>query len=301
MRPLLVLIVALAMAAPAAAGPRQPAYLILLPKSVENAFVAETSVPAFHRFRNGATGLEYLGSSYVSIGRNGVGKSRAGDRRTPLGIYFVTEKLDTSRLHEKYGPTAFPLDYPSVWDRRNGRHGGGIWVHGVNPAGGERPEHDTDGCLALPNDALAEVAGALQPNATPVIVARDVDWVEPASLRMLREELVAAVGRWADSLESGDMPVWLDLYDPGFSHWGMNREEWAAFSLETVGRRDIERVTTDELLLLGDPEEAGLYLSRFRMSVTEGGETAKTVVTVRRLYWRRSSGGALKIIAEDAG
>jgi len=301
MRPILVLLVLALSTVAAAADGRQPAYLILLPESVRTAFVAETSAPALHRFDHVSDRIEYRGSSFVSIGRDGVGKTRAGDRRTPLGIYFVTEALDTSRLHEKYGPLAFPLDYPTAWDRKNGRRGDGIWVHGVDPAGGERPKHDTDGCLALPNDALAEVAAAFRPNETPVVIAREVAWVDPVSLGGLRRELVAVVERWAGLLEAGDMAAWLSLYAPGFEHWGMNRAEWAAFSLETIGRRDIEQVAVDNLLLLGDPEVPGLYLSRFRLSVMERGDPAKTVVTMRRLYWHRSSSGALQIVAEDAG
>lgn len=301
MRLVSALSVVLVSVVPAAGAERLPEPLILLPESVRSVFVAETGASAFHRFENHDTGLEYRGSSYVSIGRDGVGKSRAGDRRTPLGVYFVTENLDTSRLHEKYGPLAFPLDYPNAWDRRHGRGGDGIWVHGVDPAGGERPARDTDGCLALPNEALAAVAPAFRPNETPVVIARAVEWVEPESLDRLRQELLSVVGRWAGTLEAGDMPAWLGLYDPGFVHWGMNRDEWAAFGLETFGRREIEAVAIDDLLLLGDPEEPGLYLSRFRLSVVEGGDDARTVVTTRRLYWRRSASGTLKIIAEDAG
>ena len=62
----------------------------------------------------------------MSIGQEGPGKQSSGDKRTPLGVYFVTEQLDTSKLHEKYGVTAFVLDYPNVWDLRSRRSGDGI-------------------------------------------------------------------------------------------------------------------------------------------------------------------------------
>ncbi|MCP4302937.1 MAG: hypothetical protein GY783_20320, partial [Gammaproteobacteria bacterium] len=101
---------------PATADDRVPAYLIRLPVSVRTVFVAETAAAAFHRFENAQEPkVEYVGAAYMSIGENGDGKQRNGDRRTPLGIYFVTEQLDTSKLHEKYGVTAFSLDYPNAW------------------------------------------------------------------------------------------------------------------------------------------------------------------------------------------
>jgi len=95
------------------------------------------------------------------------------------------------------------------------------------------------------------------------------------------------------------MYAWLDSYDDTFQHWGMNKQEWSTFSLETVGQRAIEDVTVSDLLLLADPVEEGLYLSRFRLEISEG--ASRNVISMRRMYWRRSESGALKIVAEDSG
>ena len=95
------------------------------------------------------------------------------------------------------------------------------------------------------------------------------------------------------------MYAWLELYDETFQHWGMNKSEWSAFSLETVGQRALSDVTVQDLLLLGDPSEEGLYLSRFRLEITEG--EAHKVTSMRRMYWRRSESGAFRIVAEDSG
>ena len=51
-------------------------------------------------------------------------------------------------------------------------------------------------------------------------------------------------------------------------------------------------------MLLADPEEPGLYLSRFTQTITEH---ERTMVTIKRLYWRRSENGELRIVAEDNG
>lgn len=276
-----------------------PAWLVRLPESTPTVFVAEVSSSTFHRFDRTDSGAQKNSQDYMSIGQAGIGKERSGDRRTPLGIYFVTEQLDTIRMHEKYGVTAFPLDYPNAWDRRLGRTGDGIWVHGADPRGGVRPPLDTDGCIALPNERLRELQQHFEPNITPVLIGTEIAWMEAEALAEIREALERAVADWAGSLKKGDMFSWLELYDESFEHWGMNKAQWSAFNVETLGQRAISDVAVSHLLLLADPVEDGLYLSRFRLEISEG--EARKVISVRRMYWRRSESGAFRVVAEDSG
>ena len=299
LRPRRYIVLFVVLCAPVLADQRLPLFLIRLPDSVHNAFIAETATARFHHFENAnGLGLRHRGDTYMSIGQNGDVKQRSGDRKTPLGIYFVTEQLDTSRMHEKYGYTAFVLDYPNALDKRMERSGDGIWVHGVDPRGGERPEWDTDGCIALPNDELAELEAYFKPNVTPVIISRSVEWVAAARVEALRRELDAAVSLWLDSRRRGDLHAHLSLYDEDFRHWGMNRVEWVAFQTRLLSSRSLQSVTATDLLLLADPVEANTYLSRFRM---ETRETDNVVTVTKRLYWRRGQHGTLKLIAEDSG
>ena len=235
----------------------------------------------------------------MSIGEWGPGKTHSGDRRTPLGVYFVTEQLDTSKLHEKYGVTAFPLDYPNVWDQRAERDGDGIWVHGVQPNGGQRPKRDTDGCIALANKDLGMLAAVFEDNVTPVLVTRKVTWDETSGNDALRTELENHVADWAASKAEGDLYSFLSLYDDGFERWGMDKTEWSSLILQSANSQHIVReVNLSDLLLLAYPDEDGLYLSRFRQTV-KGAE--REIVSTTRLYWRRNASGFLKIIAEDEG
>ncbi len=275
-----------------------PAYLIQLPRSVTTVLVAETNASIMHRYRNGEDGIDFHDTRYMSVGQNGVGKRKSWDRRTPLGIYFVNERLDTTGMHERYGPMAFPLDYPNVWDRINERTGDGIWIHGVITNSERRPPLDTDGCIALPNEALIMLEGMLQPMVTPVIIARDIDWASADDISAIRQELEVALDAWARSFRSGDLYGYLSLYANDFEFRGMDRTEWAAYRIQTIAATPIFGFSIDDLLLLGDPEEEGLYLSRFRQTIIDG---ANTLVTTKRLYWRRSADGGLRIVAEDNG
>jgi len=280
------------------ADAKLPASLIRIPESTETLFVAEVESAQFHRFDRSGSSLVLSGSYYMSIGQNGSGKQRSGDKRTPLGVYFVTEQLDTSKLHEKYGVTAFPIDYPNAWDRRANRDGYGIWVHGVLPGGGRRPERDTDGCIALPNEDLSLLAPDIRDNVTPVVVTLEVDWVEATEIGALRSELETRIAEWADSKQKGDLFAYLSLYSDEFQRWGMNKAEWSSLRLQTESLRDIRQVKVSDVLLVAYPEEEGLYLSRFQVDTVDG-ERKTTGRT--RLYWRRDTDGALRIVAEDDG
>jgi len=295
----LVLMIAMAsMPTRAIAADRLPASLILIPESVTAVFVAETSAARFHRFDRKGENLQLEGSYYMSIGQQGDGKQRSGDRRTPLGAYFVTEQLDTSQLHEKYGVTAFPIDYPNAWDQRNKRDGNGIWVHGVDPEKGQRPEFDTDGCIALTNEDLSSLASLFQDNVTPVLVTRVLHWADATEIQSLRAELEERVAEWESSRADGDLHAYLSLYDDEFERWGLPFPEWSSLMMQTESFRLAHTATVSDLLLLAYPEEDGLYLSRFQLKLQDEGR--ETVITTR-LYWRRDTDGRLRIIAENEG
>ncbi|MDX1516791.1 MAG: L,D-transpeptidase family protein [Woeseiaceae bacterium] len=283
---------------PAAAESRQPAYVVDLPAHVGSVFVADTGDATLLRFETTSDGLVLRDRSYMSIGQHGVGKARAWDRKTPLGIYFVVDQLDTRGLHEKYGVTAFPLDYPSVWDRHQGRSGDGIWVHGVLEGGGKRPPLDTDGCLALPNDALRSLEAHFVPLTTPVIVTREVDWVAAGALATLRDDLDDALQRWRMAIGAADADAYLALYADDFRYRGLGRSEWAAFRRGAIVEQGAVDASIIDRILLADPEEEGLYLARFLLR-TRGADGTTTVL--KRLYWRRDGTGSLRIVAEDNG
>lgn len=296
---LFILLLSLAVA-PAFAGTdgRRPAYLLEVPVSAGTVLIAETNTSTLHYFSAGDDGAEQQGGSYMSIGLKGAGKQRAWDRKTPLGIYFVTEQLDTSKLHEKYGPTAFPLDYPNIWDRLNRRSGDGIWLHGVTPNSGRRPPLDTDGCIALPNEELLALEPRLEPLSTPVLITRAIEWASDEQLAAMRAELRGQLDAWSTSYSAGDLHRYLSLYADDFTYRGMDREQWNAFRMQSIARAPPREVELDDVFLLADPEEQGLYLARFLQTITYDD---RSVATVKRLYWRRTSEGELRIVAEDNG
>jgi len=277
---------------------RLPAYLLEIPDSIRNILIADTSSATMYRFIRTDDGILERDRRYMSIGQAGAGKEKAWDRKTPLGIYFVTERLDTSTLHEKYGVAAFPLDYPNAWDRFNKRTGNGIWIHGVDRHSPERPPLDTDGCLSVPNDELLQLADRLRPLVTPVIVARQLSWALPSDLDVLRLEFHLALEMWRQSQAQGDLASYLSIYADDFVYRDLDRDAWSSYRLGVFEARPLAGVELDDVMLVADPEVPDLYLSRFTQILnTEAGP----VTTTKRLYWRRSDGSRWRIVSEDSG
>ena len=277
---------------------RLPAYLIQVPDSVSDILIADAASATMHRFVRSGDDIVEKDQRYMSIGLNGAGKERAWDRKTPLGVYFITERLDTRNLDDKYGVAAFPLDYPNAWDRQMHRTGSGIWLHGVDHNNPDRPPLDTDGCLALPNDEILLLAEVLKPQVTPVIVAREVVWATAEELESTRQEFRLALEIWKDSLASGDLKTYLALYAEDFRYREMDKNDWSFYRLGVFEARRLYGVTIDNVLLLADPEEPNLYLSRFTQVLLT---IAGPVTTTKRLYWRRQEGSHWEIVAEDSG
>ncbi len=274
-----------------------PAYLLEVPTSVSDVLIADAESATLIRYFHSGGGIIEKDRRYMSIGLNGVGKQRAWDRKTPLGIYFITKEMDTSKLAAKYGIAAFPMDYPNAWDRYRQRTGSGIWLHGVDANAPNRPPLDTDGCLALPNEELLLLAGDLVPQVTPIIVARKLRWSSQSEIELLRLEFRLALEGWRESQEQGDLLTYLSHYDDSFLSRGMDKGEWSAYRMGVFEARQLDAIKLEDVMLLADPEELELYVSRFNQTMV----TVQGPVTTRkRLYWKRSD-NEWRIISEDAG
>jgi murein L,D-transpeptidase YafK len=57
--------------------------------------------------RVGREGLVLRKRIPMSIGKQGIGKRLEGDKKTPVGVYRLTSRLDEARLDNFYGMGAF--------------------------------------------------------------------------------------------------------------------------------------------------------------------------------------------------
>lgn len=180
-----------------------PRQFMQLPVTMRHAVAVDASRSRMYVFENQGSDIKLLSDHYVSVGRLGTEKQIEGDQRTPLGVYFITSRLEQRQLDDFYGAGALPLNYPNEYDRRLGRTGGGIWLHGVPSASYSRPPNATDGCVALPNEELRGLLRILEPRRTPVVISQRLDWVQPETLEPQRSQTQDLLERWR-SARSGD-------------------------------------------------------------------------------------------------
>ena len=142
------------------------------------------------------------------------------------------------------------------------------------------------------------MATSFLPNVTPVIVTPAIQWRQNDEREALVLKIRRSLARWEQAQESGNVDRYIALYATDFEYRGLSRSEWAALRSEALASHATRAIEIDELLLLADPVEEGLYLSRFRHAVTTDNHTT---VTTKRLYWKQQDDGSLQIVAEDNG
>ncbi len=109
---------------------------------------------------------------YVALGRAPGAKVKAGDHKTPVGLYRVDSKVVNSRFYK-----ALHISYPNASDLARARAlgvspGGAIAIHGVPWYFGwlGRVQHRVDwtnGCIAVANSEMEEI-WKMVPVGTPV-------------------------------------------------------------------------------------------------------------------------------------
>ncbi|MHB1668211.1 L,D-transpeptidase family protein [Thiomonas sp.] len=154
---------------------------------VKHAILVDTSRSRLYLFRRTASGsLQLEANDDITQGKLGTDQQRAGDMKTPLGIYFITREVGRRWLNATYGAGAMPLNHPNAWDRLLGRTGGGIWLHGVPPTSYARPPLDSDGCVVLSNPDIPSLMTRIEPGAAPVVITSRVQWLTPAQMAAQR-------------------------------------------------------------------------------------------------------------------
>ena len=206
---------------------RVPKYLLQMNNEQKHVLIVDTRHSTLYVFENKNGVPSYVADYYVTSGKNGADKMRKGDKKTPLGVYHVTDNLPREKLGALYGVGAFPISYPNEMDVREGRNGNGIWLHGVPLDTYSRPPRASDGCVVLTNQDLQTLGKNLRIGITPVIIANGIDWVKPETLGDMRKDLLASIESWRHDWESMNTDEYLKHYAPGFSSGGQNLDAWA--------------------------------------------------------------------------
>lgn len=212
-----------------------------------------------------------------------------GDMRTPEGVYFFCSVIDGRRLPPKYGVWAFTTDYPNFVDRRRGKSGDGIWLHGRDKPLGPRP--DSNGCVALENSDLIKVSRFIRLQSTPLIVVKKMV-MEPRDCIVERErEARSFVESWRQAWESQDLERYMGHYSRNFQSGWLDYASW-----KDKKRRLIDRYAKIRVKL-GTPyifRENGLVTGIFTQSYKSDGFST---MGIKVLYMTHE--GGYRIYSED--
>ncbi len=269
-----------------------PAQFVELPSTTHHAIAVDASRSRLYLFENSGNGLQLVGEHYVSIGRLGAEKNTEGDQRTPLGVYYITSRLEAKQLTDFYGVGALPLNDPNEYDRRQGKTGGGIWLHGVPSDSYARSPNSTDGCVVLANPELQTILQRVQPRSTPVVIARNLQWLTPDRNEPQRRNLQNLLEGWRVARASGDLNRLLAFYSPQFSSGSKDLQQFRQQLERDVLAQRGKVLQLKDLAILSWKDKSDILVVTFG-EVGEGQRTG----TVKRQYWGKE-GGLWKIFFE---
>jgi len=271
-----------------------PRYLVQMQPGQRHALVVDTARATLYVFENHNGEARYVTDYYISIGKNGIDKFREGDNKTPLGVYHVTGRLSREKLNstygklaEQYGVGALPISYPNEWDRREGRNGSGIWLHGVPFDTYSRPPRASNGCVALTNEDFTTISRDVQIGLTPVIIANGVDWVAPGANKATRQELMQRVENWRRDWENRDMEQYLTHYASNFSTTKMGLAKWSKQKHKVNAGKTWIRLDLQNVSIFVYPGRDDLAVVTFDQNYASNNLVSQMR---KRQYWIRERG-----------
>jgi murein L,D-transpeptidase YafK len=275
---------------------RLPRQLLQLHPEQKHALLVDSRRSRLYVFSNAEGRPRLVADFYVTLGKNGTDKTREGDQKTPLGVYHVTANLPRKKLTDFYGSGAFPINYPNEWDRRMGRNGHGIWLHGVPSDVYSRPPRASDGCIVLANGDLDSVARFVQVGLTPVIIADEVEWADAAAVEAERQSLGAALEQWRVDWQSRDTENYLAHYSARFSAGTQDLAAWSAHKHKVNAGKKWIKVGVSRVSMFRYPRERDFVVVTFNQDYRSHGLSN---VMRKRQYWMKE-GARWKILYEGS-
>lgn len=261
-----------------------PSAFLKVSPQAHSAIAVDASRSRLYFFENTPSGLQLRADYYVSLGKLGTAKAQEGDQRTPLGVYFVSSRLDRKNLTDFYGAGALTLNYPNMLDVRRGKSGRGIWLHGTPPTQFARAPHSTDGCLVLANPDISALIENTSVRNTPVVVAAQLVWKSPKQIDEASKSFQSTLNDWREAKVSGDVKKILTFYTPDFSSYGKSLDQYTPLLKSEMKALKGRNLELKDLSYFQWTDAAETMVVSFG-EVAQGKKTG----IHKRQYWIRSS------------
>ena len=271
-----------------------PRYLLQLRPDQKHAVVVDTKKSRLYVYENVNGQPRFVADYYMSHGKNGIDKLREGDQKTPIGVYHVTASLPKEKLADRYGDAAFPINYPNNWDRRHGRSGSGIWLHGTASDTFARGPMSSDGCVSLTNADLNILRPLIQVGLTPVIISDTVEWLSQDNWNSERVALKDAIEQWRRDWESLNTGAYLSHYAKNFDGDGLNLRQWSERKRSVNAGKSWAKIALSNISMFRYPGKEDMVVVTFDQDYKSSNLTGNMK---KRLYWIKD-GARWKIVDE---
>lgn len=275
-----------------------PGYIVKLNSEHKNLIVVDTSQSRLLLYKNENGQPKLVDDFYASIGKNGVDKLIEGDKRTPLGVYFVSRYLEPETLPDFYGHGAFPINYPNSWDKLRGRSGSGIWLHGNPLDTYSRPPLDSDGCVTVTNMDFDRIKPHISVDqTTPFLISDGIEWVSPDAIEKRKSAFINKLKKWAADWESLDNDRYLAHYSKDFNAEGKDFAQWQKEKSEVNSSKKFVRVGLDEISIFQYPGKDKVAIITFEQTYESDTYKGKQR---KRLYLKQEDDAQWRIFYEGS-
>jgi hypothetical protein len=127
-----------------------------------------------------------------------------------------------------------------------------------------------------------------------VIIANGVDWVAPAAVTAVRDELLQQVESWRQDWENRDIDQYLAHYSDGFSAGRLNLAHWSKQKHKVNAGKSWIRVRLDRVSIFLYPGRDDLAVVTFDQNYASNNLVNRMR---KRQYWIRED-GAWRILHE---
>ena len=278
---------------PALSG-QVPSYLLQMAPEQKSAMVVDTQKSRLYVYENDGGRPRFVADYYITHGKLGSDKMREGDKKTPVGVYHVTADLSAKKLGDLYGTGAFPINYPNEWDKRRGRNGHGIWLHGTPSDTFSRPPKASDGCVVLANVDFDALAKNVEVGVTPVIISDTIEWLSFDDWQRERTALNQQIEAWRRDWESGDVERFLAHYSTDFKTQKQTLAQFATQKRQVQASKEWVKVELSRQSMFRSPGKDSVVLVTFDQQYSSNNLNDQMR---KRQYWIREN-GSWKIIYE---
>jgi murein L,D-transpeptidase YafK len=251
--------------------------------------VEKNSKTVFHL--RSVEGKLSLAKAYPCIvGKNIKDKAKVGDMATPEGIYFFVEFIPGGKLPKNYGMGAFVLNYPDFLDKKEGKTGDGVWLHGHDPKKRLDEVESTKGCVVMDNDALRELSTAIKLGTTPIVIVDRLAYRSADVQKKVAQDITSFITAWQKAWEAVDMKKFLRFYSRDFkTPDGMDLETFGRRKEQvSMGKKFIQIRLDRKAILLSQKDQGDMAVVRFRQLYRSNNFNG---VSIKSLYLKRVQKG----------